>query len=400
MPVLIPTKRRTKIAGSNHFRSRKTSIFSHLCQAIQQGKFIPIIGDTIRISHIFDVDMNEDIGIDGELENQDGDVTFAAEDDEQQYRLNVIEELAYHWAESINYPLSDRYRISRVAQFQALRQENATQAKQDYLSFLKDTLLDVAEDLAVNEDDQEGVELVSHLRYDTTRLFAEMVRELDFPHFPVGKEDPMRLLARLPLKIYVTTSYHNFIEQALIAEDKHPCSRLCFWNMDSESVAVEHRIDDEFEPNVANPVVYHLLGMEQYPASLVLTEEDYLDFLWKLAQDLPGDSAERIIPPYLAAELKLSSLLLLGYRLQDWDFRVLFRGLINGLPDAKRTRSISVALQIDLKEQPLVEDEEKAKQYLKSYFKESRFQVKFGDSDDFVLKLWRAWQDMNPGGKG
>ena len=400
MPVKIPVKRRSALRLIIQPVSQDESIYEQLCDAISKKTFIPVIGDTIRIAHIFNVDMDKDVDVDNEFDNQGGDETNAVEENELPLKLNVIEELAYYWAESIHYPLSDRYRIARVAQFQALTKENPTQAKKDYLRFLKDTLLTVAEKVAQIEDDPEGVALVSHLRREHNRSFAQIVRELDFPRFPAGKEDPLRLLARLPLKIYVTTSYHNFIEQALIAQDKQPRSRLCFWNMQPKSVKPEHRPVEGYEPDNDNPVVYHLLGMEQYPPSLVLTEDDYLDFLWKMAEDLPGSShsAERIIPPYLEAELHSSSLLLLGYRLQDWDFRVLFRGLLNALPDVRKTRPKSVAVQIDLKEQPLVEDHEKAKLYLRSYFKEASFDVEFGDSDDFVLQLWREWQGLNQGG--
>jgi hypothetical protein len=52
----------------------------------------------------------------------------------------------------------------------------------------------------------------------------------------------------------------------------------------------------------------------------VLTEDDYLDFLVKVSWD------NTVIPPRIAEALTDSSLLLLGYHLQDWDFRVMFRG--------------------------------------------------------------------------
>lgn len=393
------SRRRSALALHKRPTARGDSIFEQLCRAIHRGELIPVIGDTIRTAHIFDVNLDEDLGVTGGSANgfDDGEVD-EVDVEEELLELNVMEELAYRWAEDVGYPLNDRYRMARVAQFRVLDRENAIVAKEDYLNFLKRTLLDVAAEVARIENDPEGVELVAQLRREYTMSFADIVDELDYPLFPRGKEDPLRILARLPLKIYLTTGYFDFIERALIAEGKKPRSRLCFWNVQPENVEAEHRFDTRYEPDVANPVVYHLLGMEQYPASLVLSEDDFLDFLWQLAQDLPGDSGNRIIPPYLEAELNVSSLLLLGYRLEDWDFRVLFRGLLNSNRQAASGRGVSVAIQLDPEEQPLVNDVVKAKLYLSNYFRKASFRMKIGDSDEFVSELWQEWQRWTQGG--
>lgn len=398
-------RRRSALARQRAASPNVDTFFERRCAAIHQGKFIPIIGDTIRIAHIFDVDYNENLGESGEAEQSEDlpEVTQSPDSNPDFNQLNVIEELAYLWgrSEGVNYPLTDGFRIARVAQFHSLIEENSTTAKEDYLTFLKQTLLDVAYDMEEQTGDQEEIAYIAQLRHEKSLSFSDIVAELDFPRFAAGKEDPLRTLARLPLKIYLTTSYHNFIEHELEAAGKQPHSRLCFWNMKPDEVLPEHRPDPTYRPDKDQPVVYHLLGLEQYPKSMVLSEDDYLDLLWTLARDAPGlsHSGDRIIPPYLEAELKSSSLLLLGYRLQDWDLRVLFRGLLKAETGASSSRPASTAIQINLKDQPLVQNEAQTELYLERFFKQAFLDVRFGDSDNFIQQLWYEWQRWNQGAK-
>lgn len=404
--TVSPTRRRSMLARLRPVSADVDTFFSRRCEAIYKGKFIPIVGDAIRIAHIFDVNENESLGFD--LEEYDDDNLSTAgnsqspSDDVIDFnKLNVIEELAYHWGQSekVNYPLTDGFRIARVAQFHSLVEDNSTSAKGDYLSFLKQMLLGTALAIEESEGDQEEIAFIHQLRLERSLSFSDIVAELDFPRFANGTEDPLRILARLPLKIYLTTSYHNFIERELEAAGKQPHSRLCFWNMKPDEVAPEHRPDPNYLPDKDQPVVYHLLGLEQYPKSMVLSEDDYLDLLWALARDAPGfsHSGERIIPPYLEAELKSSSLLLLGYRLADWDLRVLFRGLLKADTGVSSNRPASTAIQINLKDQPLVQNEKQAELYLERYFRQAFLDVRFGDSDEFVQQLWREWQQWSQG---
>jgi hypothetical protein len=365
---------------------QEDSTFEKLCKAIEKEQLIPVIGDTIRLSHIFDVNMNDKLG---------GDDQDNEENSEDIPPYNVIEQLAQKWAGYIGYPLLDRSRMARVAQFWVLKKKNKrTEAKEGYLDFLKRVLLGFAAAFAKNEGKPELSAAVSELTGKPSISFAEIADELDFPRFEEGKEDPLRILARLPIKIYITTSYFNFIELALEAEGKHPRSKLCLWN--KELVEPEHGHEPGFLPDIDTPVVFHLFGMERYPSSMVLTEDDYLRFLWRLAQPPPDDSGQWIIPPYLEDEIMLSSMLLLGYRLQDWDLRMLIHGLLSDDRVKAPNRRTSVAIQIDLKNQPLVADSEEAEEYLINYFENADFHMEFKDADDFVSELWEEWQKWRP----
>jgi len=289
---------------------RQDEFWRNFYQNLHNGNLIPIISNTLRNNRIFDDAAND----------SDGNVV---RDD-----IPVDEDLATLWAKNIGYPLHvDHLRLecplARVAQFNYIA-NNADQemAKRRYLSFLKESILTIA------EDDTSVSDEVDALRDQIDDLsFADIVARLDYPRFDDQNKDPLRILAHFRLPIYVTTSYYDFMERALKAENiKNVRTQFCLWNMKEEQVDPEHRPDPGFVPSPECPLVYHLHGIEAYPSSLVLSEDDYMDYMLALAQD--NNANRPLIPNYLREAIAQQPLLLLGYRLQDWDFRTLFRGVI------------------------------------------------------------------------
>lgn len=340
-----------------------------LNQRISQGKVIPIISNSVRNDRIFDIDADYELGL---AQDEAKDPSVAD--------LTVDEELAVQWATYLNYPFPDKNRLARVAVYNQVKSPSPGEAKANYLVFLKKLLLKLAE-----ADENVPVDLIEELRRQSNTLnFSHIATELDYPQFKADQTDPLRLLARLPLPIYVTTSYYDFMERALRAEGRSPHIQICPWSDVPDMYA-----NPNFIPTVEQPLVYHLHGFEQYPATLVLSEDDYMQFLVRVAKDTT-DSKEPVIPLYLRGALANSSLILLGYRLQDWDFRVLFRGVIKSNPLQWR----SVALQLNPTEQGGIINPKEAQEYLRQYFqyfREARFEVEWGNTDNFVSKLWREW---------
>ena len=102
---------------------------------------------------------------------------------------------------------------------------------------------------------------------------------------------------------------------------------------------------------------------------------------------------DSIIPEYLRNAINDSSLLVLGYRLQDWDLKAVMHGLLKA--DELTTRKgVSTAIHIDLENQQIVKDKDQAETYLRSYFKRARFEVRFEESDAFVNTLWQQYQKI------
>jgi hypothetical protein len=257
-------------------------------------------------------------------------------------------------------------------------------ARIEYIRFLIERLL------KINEDNEEYKDLVVQIRRQfPAMLFSDVVHQLDYPRFQQGVDDPLRLLARLPLKIYVTTSYSNFLERALIAEEKTPRTQLCFCKLGKSNIREEHLPDRDFKPSVTNPAVVHLYGLEDYTNTLVLSEDDYLNFLINAVEEI---NSQDYYPSYLRGALPESSLILLGYHMQDWDFRTLFRfgskvRKVEAVDD-ELTPSVAIQFKPSLERKEI---EAKSLQYLEKYFAKRDFRVKWAGAEEFVYELWNTW---------
>src|SRR5262249_47178647 len=156
----------------------------------------------------------------------------------------------------------------------------------------------------------------------------------------------------------------GLVVEALREAGKQPEVGLCPWSETvdwSESVFVR---DPDFRPSVDRPLVYYLFGRLDDPSSLVLTEDDYFDYLIGLTRN-----NERI-PAVVRSALVNTALLFLGFRLDDWDFRVLFRSLMGQGGRDKRRDYAHVAVQIDPEDGRNLEPEG-ARRYLQRYFQDA-----------------------------
>ena len=80
---------------------------------------------------------------------------------------------------------------------------------------------------------------------------------------------------------------------------------------------------------------------------------------------------------------------MLGYRLPEWDFRVLFRGVIPLYIEQPRYKSL--AIQLEPSQQNGIADVGKAEKYLTTYFDKAKFGVVWQDVFNFVGELWNRW---------
>jgi hypothetical protein len=329
-----------------------------ILQNISRGSVIPVISSSFRIEQIFH-----------ELAEEGG--------------LSAVEELITQWARFIKYPMSDRSNLAQVAQYRFVERNDDLGARTELLSFMKKFLWTMA------NTEVEDPALAAGLRSRIEAMrFSDLVKALDYPKFPDGTEDPLRLLARFPLPVYITTSQSNFVERALEAEGKTPRTQICFWSGEMTSIRKEHRtITEEFNVDITNPVVYHLYGLEEYPQTLVLSEDDYINFLISIAGDT--DTSHPKIPLYLRGAVGESQLVLIGFQLSDWDFRVLFRLMMNF-----RTGFSPRGMLIQLQDKKNEASDANAIEYLKSYFGRKSFDIEWSDAAHFVQELWNEWDAL------
>ncbi len=342
-----------------------------LISDIKKGRVIPILSNSMRIEQIFrdEKALADQVSDTVEFDNED---------------LTIDEQLTKEWAAEIHYPMADDYNPARVAQFYQVEQKESLSAKTKYLKFLAQYLLDI------NEEEEGYQDVVKQMRTQEDASFSEIVQQLDCPRFPAGMEDPLRILAKLPLKMYVTTSYYNFIERALEAENKKPRTQVCFWL--SGKPKPEHTPDPLFEPSDTEPIVYHLYGLEDYAQTLVLSEDDYMNFLISVVEDT--NTQNPVVPLSLREALAESRLLMLGYRVKDWDFRVLFRFILKFRSNDSAPRGMLIQLKPGSKQ---IGDKDKSLEYLGHYFDKKQFDVDWTNPEKFIQKLWIEWDKYRKG---
>jgi hypothetical protein len=285
------------------------------------------------------------------------------------------------WAESIGYPLANRNDLAHIAQFYSITQQDRARAKARYLQFLKHSLFELAE-----QDPQYDQAFLSQVRSELRGLtFSQLAAErLGRPDF--GAAHPLAILASLDIPIYLTTSPFELIEAALRSVGKTPRTQVYSWQDGLVGgIPAEYHTDPDFEPDVQTPLVYHLHGLDIFPASLVLTEDDYLEFLINVTQDFNTS----IVPSTIRNALNTSLLLLLGYDAQSWDLRVLLQGLIKG---DRPLRPRSFAIQLDPSNREGIVDAAQFEAYLREYFGQAHFDIFWGAADEFVQTLWQEWE--------
>lgn len=283
------------------------------------------------------------------------------------------------WARYIKYPLVDQgHSLARVAQYMAVHQAgdragDEARIKEHYVEFLKAALRAKAQhDTAVPTNKRDDV--ASEAR---TLTVSEIARRFNYPKIDSPADNPLLILAGLPLPVYITTSYHDFLKVALESVGKKPQFEVFRWRDGLESIPSIFAAGSTYDPDPRHPLIYHLFGFDRWPASLVLTEDDYLDFLTNIFKD------GRILPPCVRRTLTESSLVMIGYRPRDWDFRTLFRGIIAPRPFS--TIKASVAIQVEKSDTNLHE-------YIEKYMRQARFAIEWCEPGEFIRAIYQGWE--------
>jgi hypothetical protein len=137
-----------------------------------------------------------------------------------------------------------------------------------------------------------------------------------------GPSGVHRALGSLPFALILTTCQDDLLSEALKAANKKPITQRYHLRGDK-------RNNPEFplSGSPETPVVYHLFGDAQEPGSLVLSENDLLDFLIAIVSERPP------LPNSLIRALKRTgqSFLFVGFGVKQWYLRVLLKVIIRAL---------------------------------------------------------------------
>jgi hypothetical protein len=171
--------------------------------------------------------------------------------------------------------------------------------------------------------------------------------------------------------------------RALIKQNKDARQELCRWN----KFIKDHpsAFDNDYMPTVANPVVFHLHGYIPLAESMVLTEDDYLNFLVTISRE------DRLLPKPIQKAFVGTSLLFVGYRMADWNFRVLLLSLTGFMENSLQRTHFAVMTPPSASE-PM---KQKAQDYLSQYYENIDVRVYWGTAKEFARELEERLQAVN-----
>ena len=214
--------------------------------------------------------------------------------------VGTTRELARRWADDSRFALSPYQRedLPQVAQFLAVTQGRVHPPK----------------------------ELRRRFDAELVRRFGTLAGKTVDDRLEAGGTpwEPHTVLAQLPFPLYVTTNPDDQLRRALAAEGRAPRAEVFAWHNRPGYEWPRSVFEQEsgYEPTPERPLVYHLFGRLDLPHSIVLTEDDYFEFLLGVPRHAQN------APKVVREALTRSALLFLGFRLEGWDFRVLFRSIL------------------------------------------------------------------------
>jgi hypothetical protein len=176
---------------------------------------------------------------------------------------------------------------------------------------------------------------------------------------------------------------------------KKPETDFCKWNEKLINYVKAVNIpsifeDTQYTPSEDRPLVYHINGDIKIPGSMVLTERDYFEFVAYLNKN----EDKYILPSVIRKEISTSSLLFLGYSLEDINFRAIFQGFLSFMSSiGSEFRRPSIAVQIP----PTISRKEQIRmqKYLERYTL-NLFDVRvyWGNPQDFIADIEKRWSEF------
>jgi len=255
-------------------------------------------------------------------------------------------QLAEELAGEFDYPLDDRTNLPRVTQYIASRHQP---------SYVKRRVCE-------------------RIREAQAAAAAELSGGLPENHLT---------LARLQLPLYVTTNYDDYLQRAVRATGcAEPTVEICRWN---DRLAADLPRYSTRTPTGDAPMIFHLHGHVEEQNSVLVTEDDYIDFVVSLAQR--RGKTDPVIPHFVRRALGNTNLLFIGYSLEDWNFRVLLRHIMRQQNIQLYEVYSSLSIQLSNTNLP-PEKRRRAEEFLEKYLKTtSAIDVYWGDAGQFLRDL-------------
>jgi hypothetical protein len=179
-------------------------------------------------------------------------------------------------------------------------------------------------------------------------------------------------LAELPFPLIVATCHDKLLEAALAQANKTPVAyryNIRGDRSDNPEFAVSASVD--------SPIIYRLFGAFEDPQSLVISEDDLLEFLIAVVSErppMPNSFRRALQRPDL-------SLLFVGFGIRHWYLRVLLKALVRALTPPRSANAVAL--------EPLLHDvpDYDRQQTVLFYQRGTRIEIRDDDIQSFVAEL-------------
>ena len=232
----------------------------------------------------------------------------------------------------------------------------------------------LAKDCAYIGDDINDLPRVAQyfaLTMGGTTLRHTIQSKLSLPS--VKPSEVHNIIAKWPIEVVLTTNFDSLMERAFAMTGKSP---FCY--------TYERRSDQKqigATPTIDQPLVYKLHGSIENKDSMVVTEDDTIDFLVSM---IKGDPK---IPDLIGSLFTTSSILFVGYGLKDWNIRVLLRHFRETQADIR-----SFAIQRFHPRLPVDQAEQEWKRMV-LYWEYKKVSIYNCDALDFLRELDRRYRE-------
>ena len=187
-------------------------------------------------------------------------------------------------------------------------------------------------------------------------------------------DDSYAMLAKLPFQLYLTKGFDDFLEQALRSFNRDVISDICSWNSAAPMRALHHY---DYGVSTDRPLVLHLYGRLDIPESLVLSEDDHVQFLTATL------TQEDIVAPEVKSAIASHMRLVLGESAEALVAPSSLQGLLNwGSPELRRS-GLMVLLE---------PEDETIVPYLQRRADRDGIQIFWGTVDQFIAELSARWE--------
>jgi hypothetical protein len=225
---------------------------------------------------------------------------------------------------------------------------------------------------------QDLARVALHVQVSGDQVYLMRLLQEILPDLECNPSRLLETLARLPLRLIVTTNFDRLMESALRQNEK-PEPLVIVQPLKGFSAREQLLLQDALAAS-DRLVLYKIHGTfgDQNAdtehgdgSSVIVSEEDYIEFLTVAAVKNTG------VPSLISEQMVDSVLLFLGYGLEDWDFRTIYKVLVEELPARKRRRSFAI--------------QKNPSQFWAKYWASKNVEIYDIDLQDFAVELERRY---------